>query len=149
MNKMVVLDLESQSQFSQLLREYKLVIVDNWASWCSPCTYLTPLYENLSEQYSDNPNIIFTKADAEKRMFTDIKGLPCIRFYVNGQQVEEVLGADIKTIQSTLDKLTGSSIRPPTANRHPANSAVSQSSGGIPQPKKRESTYKSYGDLMK
>jgi thioredoxin 1 len=150
---MVVLELESKSQFSQLMQQYKLVIVDSWGSWCSPCKYLEPLYEELSNEYANSSDIIFTKADAEKRLF-DIAGLPCIRFYANGKQIEEVLGADIKKIRSVLEGLVGTGTptgnRPPTGNRHPARSAVSQpSSGGAPQPKKRESNYKSYGDMMK
>ena len=137
---MVVLELESPEQFQQLLRVYNIVIVDNYADWCQPCKYLMPLYEKLSEEYATNQQVIFTKADAEKRMF-QVKGLPCIRFYHNGQQVEEILGADFKKIEEIVTRLL-------PGQRQVVHQQPQAERQQAPQSKK-ESKYKSYGEMMK
>jgi thioredoxin 1 len=166
---MVVIELESLEQFNKILSLYKIVVVDNYADWCQPCKYLEPIFEKMSNQYSTH-SVIFIKANADKRMF-QVKGLPCIHFYVDGQQIDEVLGADVNKIESILNQLvsrnpitaedstrieqiatqmaaeTMRGSRPPTGNRHPH--AQREPRAGVTQNKKSESRYKSYGDLMK
>ena len=39
--------------YKKLISENKLVLVDFWAPWCSPCKTLTPVLESISENYKE------------------------------------------------------------------------------------------------
>ena len=49
------------SGHSHALSDYKgkVVLVDVWATWCSPCKAEIPHLEKLIEHYHDNPDVVF------------------------------------------------------------------------------------------
>lgn len=57
--KKEILSLESLSQSSiDMNRNYELIIVDFWASWCDPCKESFPFYEKLIKEKNDK-NVLF------------------------------------------------------------------------------------------
>jgi thiol-disulfide isomerase/thioredoxin len=54
-----ILSLESIGQSSMdMNKNYELIIVDFWASWCDPCKESFPFYEKLIKEKKDK-NILF------------------------------------------------------------------------------------------
>ena len=51
----------TDENFNELIKGKK-VIVDFFATWCGPCKMLSPVLEQLSEEYSD---ITFVKVDVD------------------------------------------------------------------------------------
>lgn len=51
-----------QDNFEDVISANDIVLVDFWASWCGPCQYFAPVFENAAEQY---PDIVFAKVDTE------------------------------------------------------------------------------------
>ena len=39
-----------------------IVLIDFWASWCGPCKSFAPIYEKVSESFSD---VVFAKVNTE------------------------------------------------------------------------------------
>ncbi|MBI3693912.1 MAG: redoxin domain-containing protein, partial [Acidobacteria bacterium] len=37
----------------------KVIILDFWATWCAPCRFMHPLFEQLKAKYQPNPNVVF------------------------------------------------------------------------------------------
>lgn len=100
-----MLDIRSKDQFQQLLSQHQVIIVDIYADWCHPCKVMAPEFEKLAVLYSQqNPNVLFCKSDAENKVF-QVKGLPTIEFYVNGQSYHTILGADLEELRKTLHTL--------------------------------------------
>lgn len=98
---MSVYEIKSQEDIQKLFNSnYKNIIIDHYGSWCSPCKYLEPKYEELAKQYSAQ-DTIFTKCDAELKLFP-LKSLPTIEFYVHGKRHALVEGADVDKIKSHL-----------------------------------------------
>ena len=44
----------TENEFSNIINDKKnnLVIVDFFASWCSPCTMISPIIERLAEKFT-------------------------------------------------------------------------------------------------
>ncbi len=92
--------------FKKLISENKLVLIDFWASWCSPCIALQPVLEKISNDIKelkvikhnidDFPNV----ATAE-----NIRSIPTLYLYKDGKHVETIIGAQSESkIKDTIKK---------------------------------------------
>ena len=52
----------SEANFNETIENNSIVIIDFWAPWCGPCKQFGPIYEKVSEEYSD---IVFGKVNTE------------------------------------------------------------------------------------
>jgi thioredoxin 1 len=50
------------AEFEALVTKTGIVIVDFWADWCGPCKMFGPIYEKVSQEFSE---ITFAKVDTE------------------------------------------------------------------------------------
>lgn len=46
--------LVTKETLSQIQQSSKPVIIDAYASWCGPCMYMKPIFEELSREYADS-----------------------------------------------------------------------------------------------
>lgn len=71
------------------------VLVDFWAEWCGPCKVLGPVLERLAEKHKDRWALV--KIDTEKYpqlvMQYDIRSIPNVKLFVNGEVANEFVGA--------------------------------------------------------
>mmetsp|Transcript_19599 Transcript_19599/g.28633 ORF Transcript_19599/g.28633 Transcript_19599/m.28633 type:complete len:177 (+) Transcript_19599:152-682(+) len=84
--------------------EGKLVVIDFTASWCGPCKMIAPLYDQLSEEYS---NAVFLKVDVDENQDTAMKygvsAMPTFLFIERGEIVKKLMGANPAALKETLD----------------------------------------------
>lgn len=81
----------------------KLVLVDFWAAWCGPCKMLTPIIDELAEDYKDTAVIGKVDVDNNPQVSNQfgIRSLPTILFLKNGEIVDKHIGVTSKAV---LDK---------------------------------------------
>jgi thioredoxin 1 len=80
--------------------------IDFWAPWCGPCVRVSPIYDKLAEEYDGR--FKFCKINVDKNRSTaakyQIMSIPMQMFFVDGQKVDEILGAVPEhTIRTMVD----------------------------------------------
>lgn len=103
-SKKVVTD----ATFKQDVLESKLlVLVLFGAPWCGPCRMVTPVVNELSEQYDGQIKVFSLDVDENPSVASQygIKSVPTIMIYRNGQKIDMVVGAVAKTtLVKTLNR---------------------------------------------
>jgi len=76
----------------------KLVMIDFWAQWCGPCKMLSPIVEQLAEEYGDKAVIgkLDVDTNAEVSQKFGIRSLPTILWIKNGEVVDKHVGLTTK-----------------------------------------------------
>ncbi len=84
----------------EVLKSDKPVLVDFWAEWCAPCRIVAPTVEAIAEQYADRAKVGKLNVD-ENQLVTsryNIRGIPTLLLFKNGQIQEQVVGATSKDV---------------------------------------------------
>ena len=70
-------------------------VVDFSATWCGPCQQLKPVLASIAKEHTDTIRLSVVDIDTEKSLAAEkgVSGIPDVRFYVNGKEVEKFKGA--------------------------------------------------------
>jgi len=76
------------------------VLVDFWAEWCGPCRMVSPLVEQLSEEYKGRAVVVKIDVDSNPGVPAKfgIRNIPTILFFKGGEVVDKQVGAVPKTV---------------------------------------------------
>ena len=90
-----VIELSDQN-FQQVVNNSALpVLVDFYSPTCGPCHALAPVIEQLAGQYAGRA--VICKLDTSRHQMTaaqfQIRGVPTLIFFKNGQPADQVVGA--------------------------------------------------------
>jgi len=89
-----VVEVTDQTFEEEVLKSDLPTEVDFWAPWCAPCMMVAPIYDNLSDEYD---NFKFCKINVDENLETarkyQVMSIPMQMFFVNGEKVDELLGA--------------------------------------------------------
>ena len=79
---MSVIHITKENFENEVLNSEKTVLLDFYADWCGPCRRLSPILEELAEEYRDNIYIYKVNVDDNKEIAEvfGITSLPTIVF---------------------------------------------------------------------
>ena len=85
----------TDSNFDIEKSKYSLLVVDFWAAWCGPCKMVTPIIEQLAEQYAGK--IIFGKVNVDENPHISqrlvIQSIQTLMILKEGQVIDVMIGA--------------------------------------------------------
>lgn len=106
-----ILELNDETFKSEVLEKDEPILVDFWATWCGPCRQLAPTIEELANEFAGRVRVAKVDTQAAQATATEqqIKVLPTLVLYKNGQPVDRIMGAAAKSkIAESMEKLTNS-----------------------------------------
>lgn len=91
----LALKVDDKSWDAEVTKAPELVMVDFWAVWCGPCQMVAPIVDELAQEYAGKLRVrkLNTDENPEIAGRYQIRSIPTILFFKNGQLVETMVGA--------------------------------------------------------
>lgn len=85
----------TDANYDTVVATDKLVLVDFWAEWCGPCQMLSPVINQLADEYEGK--VVIGKCDVEENTVIAskfaIRNIPTLLFIKNNVVVDKLVGA--------------------------------------------------------
>ena len=105
-----ILNLTQENFGAEVLSASTPVLVDFWAEWCGPCKMIAPLIDEIAKEKAGTVKVAKVNVDENQSlsMKYNVRAIPALLFFKNGQVVDQVLGAVPKSeIARRLNNLVG------------------------------------------
>ena len=95
-----VLEITDENFELEVEKEEKITLVDFWATWCGPCRKLSPVIDELANEFEGKVKFVKIKADEniQTAQKYSISGVPSLLVFKNGEPVERMVNIVPKSV---------------------------------------------------
>lgn len=89
------------------------VLVDFWATWCAPCIRMTPIIDQLADDYSGKVKIgkINVDENGQTAVRYRVASIPTMMLFKDGKVVGSIVGGTGKSeLQRLIDQHVGAKV---------------------------------------
>lgn len=100
-------DVTDRDFESEVLQSELPVMVDFWAPWCGPCRMVSPVVEELADEYQGQVKFVKLNTDDNVETATrySIRSIPTLLMFKDGKTVNHVIGFRPKNdLKETIDQ---------------------------------------------
>lgn len=89
------LELTDDTFADEVLDADRPVLIDFWAPWCGPCRVVSPVVEELANEYVGQVKVGKINVDENPQTAQQygIRGIPTLLFFKDGEVADRVVGA--------------------------------------------------------
>lgn len=90
----MVKEINSQSFNKDVLEENSPVVVDFWATWCGPCRMLSPIMEEVSDEFNGKVKFVKINVDENPDLAQkyNIASIPTVMVFKDGNVKQNMIG---------------------------------------------------------
>ena len=103
-----ILVLTQENFSSEVLQSLTPVLVDFWAEWCGPCKMITPILEELADEYEGRVKIGKINIDEQQQLAAEygIRAIPTLLLFDKGQVADQIVGLRSKRdLKASFDRV--------------------------------------------
>lgn len=85
----------TKDEFELILNDNKVVFADFWATWCGPCQMISPIIEQIADEYVEKMPVVKIDIDQNSELAEEYKimSIPTVILFENGKEVKRLVGA--------------------------------------------------------
>lgn len=104
-----IVEFQNIQEKMQAIAEHKLVVVDIFADWCSPCKKIEPQYAEMAKSFAGNRHILFAKENLDNGITKNLGSIPFFQIFLESKLVDTVSGGNLgevyAKVQTQLQKM--------------------------------------------
>lgn len=91
---MSIVHVTTKKELEEHLKTKRIVLINFWAEWCSPCKMFAMVLNQLDEKYSDKVKILRVNVDKCPDIAAEFQvlGIPHSRLIIHNQSREPIVG---------------------------------------------------------
>ena len=88
----------TMDNYESIIKSEMPVVVDFWATWCGPCKMVSPVIEDLANEFEGKTSVCKLNVDELPDIASQYKimSIPTVMIFKNGEIVDKAVGVRTK-----------------------------------------------------
>jgi thioredoxin 1 len=103
-----IVNLTQENFESEVLKSNTPVLVDFWGEWCPPCRALSPILDELADEYQGRIKIGKVNIDNQQALASEygVRAVPTMLLFNQGQVADQMIGLKSKRdLKASFDRV--------------------------------------------